>query len=141
MNDEIGHISVFIDQGLQFDREHVRLLSLFIEFCIRVLDISGSYECHLVESREAHGIKTTAVCLYGENVVKVYCKGRLFSDILRSIGHEFFHIKQHENGLEIPVDYLHFSSKIEDDANKVAGKLLNAFSGVLGYESIYSKGI
>ena len=139
MNNE--KIKLIVDKSLNFETEHLRLLSAFCEFCFRSLSLAGNYSCFLVSNRAAHGIQTTAVCMYQESVVKIFCDGRMFSDVLRSIAHELFHIKQYENGLEVPLSYLHFSSKIEDDANAVAGKLLNAFSGVMGYETIYSNGI
>lgn len=136
-----GNVKIVVDSLLNFDEESTRLLSMFCEFCVRSMSLFGKYSCLLVSDKQAHGIKTTAVCLYDEKTVKVSCDGRMFSDILRSIAHELFHLKQYENGMDIPITYLHFSSEIEDDANAVAGKLLNAFSGVIGHESIYSKGI
>lgn len=133
-------IKIFIERGLLVDEERKRLLDMYIQYCYRALNLRSQYECYLVKSREKHGIETTAVCLYLEGKVKIYCKDRLFSDVLRSIAHEFCHLKQYENGVEPPTNYLHFSSQMEDEANEMAGKLLNAFSEVIGHESIYVKG-
>jgi len=43
---------------------------------------------------------------------------------------------QHEKG-GLEHEELHFASTQEDEANKLAGELVNAFSAVIGYEKIY----
>jgi hypothetical protein len=46
------------------------------------------------------------------------------------------HIKQYESG-ETENLHLHFASKNENEANALAGELVNAFSVVIGYDTIY----
>ncbi len=133
-------VKIFVEKGLLIDEEKKRLLDMYVQYCYRALNLRSNYECYLVKSREKHGIETTAVCLFTEGKVKIYCKDRLFSDVLRSIAHEFCHLRQYENDVKPPTNYLHFSSRMEDEANEMAGKLLNAFSEVIGHESIYVKG-
>jgi Zn-dependent peptidase ImmA (M78 family) len=137
---EDKNIKIFIEKGLFLEDEKKRLLGLYVEYCCRALSLSQKYECYLVKSKEKHEIKTTAVCLYAERKIKIYVKNRLFSDVLRSIAHELSHLRQYENGESPSTNYLHFSSGMEDEANELAGKLLNAFSEVMGHESIYVEG-
>lgn len=110
----------------------------FLPYCARALGLSEDYTGYLVDNREKYGIESTAYSNYGSRSFYIYCKGRAFADILRSISHELAHFSQHEEG-EIEGDRLHFSSEYEDEANAFAGQMLNAFSEVIGYEKIFER--
>ena len=101
--------------------------------------MKNDYKCYLVANREKHKIQTTAVCRFNEGKIKIFCRGRLLPDVLRSIAHEMFHLKQLESGLHPKASDLHFSSALEDGANEVAGRLLNAFTDVMGHDEIYER--
>ena len=69
--------------------------------------------------------------------VKIYCQSRSLADILRSIGHEMFHLRQHEMDL-IPVKKkLHHLNPVEWHANIAGGSLLSYFADITGKDKIY----
>jgi Zn-dependent peptidase ImmA (M78 family) len=113
-----------------------KLMRAFVDFCSRSLFLEQNYDVYVVDNREKHSIVTTAICFPEQGKLYVYGKGRSFPDMLRSIAHELTHMMQHEKG-GLEYHELHFSSDQEDEANKFAGELLNAFSAVIGYEKIY----
>ena len=137
MSTNNASIRMFLEKELRVDDEAKRILELYVQYCCRALSLKETYKCYLVADRKKHDIKTTAVCQYNLKVIKVFCRGRLLPDVLRSIAHEMFHLKQLENGMRPSKKYLHFSSDLEDGANEVAGKLLNAFIEVMGHTSVY----
>lgn len=141
MSQNEKNIQIKIENGVILTDEQKRLLQLFVEYCQRALKLNHGYACYLVKNREAYGIETTAVCMYSKKKIIVYCAGRLLADVLRSIAHELTHIRQHEHGQTPDLRYLHFSSDMEDGANELAGKLLNAFSEVIGSKAIYDEHI
>ena len=134
-------LKIKIENGISLSDEQKRLLSAFVEYCYRALGLQKEYFCYLVKDREKHDIETTAVCFYDKGKIYIYASGRLFSDVLRSIAHEATHLRQVEHGKTPGEEYLHFSSDLEDNANELAGKLLNAFSQVMGYKTIYDEHI
>jgi hypothetical protein len=133
-----GKISVKISKSLKFTERHKVTLSEFLPYCSRSLGLSNDYVGYLVDSREKYGIESTAYSNYEKRELYIYCRGRAFADILRSIAHELSHFSQHENG-EVEGERLHFSSEYEDEANAFAGQMLNAFSEVVGYEKIFER--
>lgn len=134
-----GNINVHIERGIELTDEQRRLLVSYMQYCSRALMLKNEYDCYLVKNREKYGVQTTAVCYLQLKKIYIYCKDRLFADVLRSIAHESYHLRQVENNQFPDMKYLHFSSEIEDSANEVAGKLLNAFTEVMGYETIYGE--
>lgn len=132
-----GNIRLNVSQGIDFSSEKINLLRFFLAYCYRALQLSGTYEGNLVDDREKYSILTTAVCHPDSATFFVYAKERAFIDVLRSIAHELTHIKQHEEGRQSKNFHLRFSSGDEDEANSTAGKLVNAFSAVIGYDIIY----
>lgn len=141
MRPKDGQIKAHIEKGIILSDEQTRLLTSYFQYCSRALKLSHDYDCYLVKNRKKFGIETTAVCVYQEKKIMIYCKDRLLADVLRSIAHESTHLRQFEMGLQTDDKYLHFSSELEDGANELAGKLLNAFSEVMGYDTIYGERI
>lgn len=133
-----GKISVKISKSLGLTEQHRDALRQFLPYCSRSLGLSNDYVGYLVDNREKYEIESTAYSNYASKSFYIYCKGRAFADILRSIAHELSHFSQHEDG-EIEGERLHFSSEYEDEANAFAGQMLNAFSEVLGYEKIFER--
>jgi hypothetical protein len=141
MSKNNSNIRIFIEKTLRVNDEIKRILEIYAQYCSRALSLNDDYKCYLVSNREKHGIETTAVCEFGAKKIKIFCRGRLLPDVLRSIAHEMFHLKQLENGMRPEKSDLHFSSDLEDGANEAAGKLLNAFTEVMGHAEIYEKGL
>jgi hypothetical protein len=133
-----GKIRAKFSKSLDFSEQHRDALRKFLPYCSRSLGLTNDYTGYLVDDRENYGIDSTAYSNYASKSFYIYCKGRAFADILRSIAHELSHFSQHEND-EIEGERLHFSSEYEDEANAFAGQMLNAFSEVLGYEKIFER--
>lgn len=134
----LGTVKVIVPKELSFSEERKSQLKEFLSYCVRILRFADDYVGELAMERETHGIETTAICYYGKKKFYVYAKGRAFVDILRSIAHELVHLSQFEKGLlSFEKANIHFASETEDEANKTAGQLLNAFTAVVGYEKIY----
>ena len=133
------NIRIFVEKSLHINDEVKRILELYVQYCARALTLHHEYKCYLVSDRKKHNIETTAVCQYELKKIKIFCRGRLLPDVLRSIAHEMFHLKQLESGMSPKKSDLHFSSELEDGANEVAGRLLNAFTEVMGHSEIYEK--
>jgi len=132
-------VRIFLEKNLRINDEVKRILELYVQYCSRALSLHDEYKCYLVGDRKKHNIETTAVCQFELKKIKIFCRGRLLPDVLRSIAHEMFHLKQLESGLHPKKSDLHFSSELEDGANEVAGKLLNAFTEVMGHNKVYEK--
>ena len=120
-------MKLYVDEGLHYNPEQMKLAGEFILFCADSLPISGDFEVHLVNSREPHGITTTALYEVGNNCCKVYCKNRALADVLRSVAHEMTHMMQDQIGiLKGPIrDAGGFH---EDQANSKAGELIKLFA-------------
>ena len=116
-----------IDDDLNYTAEQMKLAGEFILFCADSLPIDGDFEVHLVNSRDPHGIVTTALYEVGNNCCKVYCKNRALADVLRSVAHEMTHMMQDQIGiLNGPIrDAGGFH---EDQANSKAGELIKLFA-------------
>ena len=116
-----------VDTDLHYNPEQMKLAGEFILFCADSLPIEGEFDVHLVNSREPHGITTTALYEVGNNCCKVYCKNRALADVLRSVAHEMTHMMQDQIGiLNGPIrDAGGFH---EDQANSKAGELIKVFA-------------
>jgi len=135
---KLGTVKIIVPKELALSEVRKQQLKIFLSYCVRILRFSEDYVGELSIDREKHGIETTAICYYYKKKFYVYAKGRAFVDILRSIAHELVHMNQFEKGQFEPGDSsIHFASSTEDEANKTAGQLVNAFTAVIGYESIY----
>lgn len=130
-------LKIFLSEDAQYSEERKKLFVHFAKYVMRALSLRENYKIYIVTDRRKYGIKTTADFLNGDNSMYIYCKGRAFVDVLRSIAHEFVHGKQHEFGLKFGHHFLHFDNELEDEANKFAGELVNAYSEVMGHDKIY----
>ena len=120
-------MKLYVDEGLNYTPEQMKLAGEFIIFCSDSLPIEGEFEVHLVNSREPHGITTTALYEVGNNCCKVYCKNRSLADILRSVAHEMTHMMQDQIGI-LKGNIRDAGGFHEDQANAKAGELLKLFA-------------
>ena len=130
------NVTVYIGKALNLSDEQKSIIFEFTKFCDRALHLLERYKVYLVSSRKKYGIKTTGAFVDDSNEVWVYSEDRRLIDILRTISHEFVHAKQYEANRHYEPDFLHFSSRNEDEANYMSGAILNAFAEVVG-EIVY----
>lgn len=132
-----GDFSIFIHENLELEKVDEKLIKDFCDLCYSMLELTGTYECFLCNDRKSEKIKTTAICFFDKGSVKIYCQSRSLADILRSIGHEMFHLRQYEMDL-IPVKKkLHHLDPVEWHANIAGGSLLSYFADITGKDKIY----
>jgi hypothetical protein len=143
LNDEVevggsSSIKILIDKGLKISKEDQRLIRDYCSMCCRALGIEGDYKCFLSANRKRSHIITTATCSFSDESIKIYCHERAMADILRSIAHEMFHLRQHELDL-IPrgIKKPHHLNPIEWHANVAGGSLLSYFASKVGKDKIY----
>ncbi len=120
-------MKLYVDEGLHYKPEQMKLAGEFILFCADSLPIEGDFEVHLVNSREPHGISTTALYEVGNNCCKVYCKNRALADVLRSVAHEMTHMMQDQIGI-LKGNIRDAGGFHEDQANAKAGELIKLFA-------------
>ena len=105
-------------------------ISLICQFCIFAVDSLAvpdmEYGVILTGDKEKHGIKTTAYYDPRDNTIKIYAKGRMLMDSLRSLAHEMTHMMQNEMGL-ITGPVKDEGGFHEDQANAKAGLIVKRF--------------
>jgi len=121
-------MKLFIDKGLGYKPENIKLAGEFILFCADNLPIEGEFEVHLVNSREHHGIQTTAFYDPNNQCSKIYAKNRALADVLRSVAHELTHMMQDQIGLLSSGPIRDAGGFHEDQANAKAGELIKLFA-------------
>lgn len=131
------HIKIMIDRDLTIDRDDQSIISKFCDMCSSVLGLENEYKCYLSNDRKRAKIATSAICDYNRENIRIYCHKRALADILRSIAHEMFHLRQNELGLVPKKMKQHHLSPIEWHANVAAGSLLSYFSQKVGRDKIY----
>jgi hypothetical protein len=119
---------LYISENLTDMVENVSMISDFIERCNNELSIDEecSYRIYFVDDRKKHGIKTTAFYDPRDNTIKIYAKGRMIIDCLRSLAHEMTHMMQQEKGL-ITGPVKDEGGFHEDQANAKAGLIVKRF--------------
>jgi hypothetical protein len=119
---------LYISENLTDMVENVSMISDFIERCNKELSIDEecSYRIYFVDDRKKHGIKTTAFYDPRDNTIKIYAKGRMIIDCLRSLAHEMTHMMQQEKGL-ITGPVKDEGGFHEDQANAKAGLIVKRF--------------
>lgn len=127
---------VTIGGDFVFDISRNETLFHFVDYCHRALGLEDNYTCYFVKSREDNGIKTTGRCVPQTKEMWIVAGGRAFIDVLRTTAHELSHMSIFEQGRN-EANSLHFSSNIEDEANMLAGELVNAYCEVVGHDKIY----
>ena len=136
-NNGDNDIKLMIDKDFDLSSEDKKIIRQFCSMCYSMLELTGDYKCYLSIDRKKSKIKTTAICRYGKNNVRIYCQNRSIADILRSIGHEMFHLRQHEMD-QVPVKMkVHYLNPIEWTANAAGGSLISYFADSIGKDKIY----
>lgn len=132
-------MKLLVQQTLEgnFTPDRLILLSHFVKYCVRALNLHEDLHVFVVDNRQKYGIETTATYTSEDHTIYVYGKGRSFVDILKSISHEMVHSRQHQDGIDKRNYYLHFNSELEDEANANGMSLLNAYTEVMGRDLIY----
>lgn len=138
MTDDAEGLRIFIDKDLSFSKEDKRIISKFCKLCYSFFEIEDEYKCYLSADRHRAKIVTTAVCDFSKKNIRIYCHGRAMADILRSIAHEMFHLKQNEMGLlKNKKLKKHYLEPIEWDANVAGGSMLSYYAQKVGKDKIY----
>jgi len=94
----------------------------FVNFASKELNLQEIPKIFLVNTRDND--MTTANYCPETKKIKVYCKGRAFFDIARSIAHELIHHKQLEDGQELDGTT---GSDCENEANAIAGQIIRKY--------------
>lgn len=136
--EKTSNFKILIDKELSIDKGDQRLIRDFLSLCVDSMGIEGDYKCFLSANRKRSHIVTTAICTFSENRIKIYCHDRSLADILRSIAHEAFHLRQHELDL-VPskMKQPHHLNPIEWQANVAGGSLISYFAQKVGKDKIY----
>ena len=120
-------MKLFVNKKLNIDDDKLGYLSEFCIYCAEHLPIKSDFDIYVVVDRNKHGIKTTALYEVGNNICRVYGKGRALPDIMRSIAHEMTHMMQDEMGL-LTGHIQDAGGFHEDQANARAGELIKRFA-------------
>lgn len=135
--DKLPNISIKLSKALDFSKEDRKIIRDFCGMCSKLLELEDQYDCFLESDRKISKIITTAICAFSERNIRIYCHERSMADILRSIGHEMFHLRQHELDLVPSNMKQHHLSPIEWHANAAGGALLSYFAQKVGRDKIY----
>lgn len=119
---------LYISKTLKDYYDSAETISDFINLCCKELSINDdcSFSIYFVDDRESHEIKTTAFFNPSDNTIKIYAKGRMLIDALRSLAHEMTHMMQNEMGL-ITGPVKDEGGFHEDQANAKAGLIVKRF--------------
>lgn len=131
------HIKIMIDRDLDMDHDDRSIITDFCSTCADALGLENEYKCYLSDDRKRAKIVTSAICDYSRSNIRIYCHKRALADILRSIAHEMFHLRQNELGLVPKKMKQHHLSPVEWHANVAAGSLLSYFAQKVGRDKIY----
>ena len=126
-----------IDRDLEMDHDDQVTISKFCNLCADALGLEDEYKCYLSNDRKRAKIVTSAICDFSRKNIRIYCHQRALADILRSIAHEMFHLRQNELNLVPKKMKQHHLSPIEWHANVAAGSLLSYFAQKVGRDKIY----
>jgi hypothetical protein len=109
--------------------ENKERLNAVVKFVNKELELETVPTIVIKGNRD--GLKTTANYDYTKEnkIIKVFGKGRMLVDVMRSVAHEMVHHKQYEQGrLEVrPPD---IGGEIEDEANAKAGQYIKMYSKI-----------
>ena len=131
------NISLKSSKALRISKEDQKIIRDFCGMCSNLLELEDQYSCFLESDRKKSKIVTTAICAFSEKNIRIYCHERSLADILRSIGHEMFHLRQHELDLVPSNLKQHHLSSIEWHAHAAGGSLLSYFAQKVGRDKIY----
>ena len=134
---EHHHIKVMVEKGLNISKVDSALIHKFCNMCAAAIGLENDYKCYLSDDRKRSKIMTTAICDFSHHNIRIYCHSRALADILRSIAHEMFHLRQNELHLVPNKPKQHHLSPVEWHANAAAGSLLSYFAQKVGRDKIY----
>lgn len=131
-------LRVLVSRDLHLEDDEKKMIVNFCNYSASRLGLEGQYKCYISSNRQKSGIKTTGICIFDQNEIKVYGKNRSLADILRSIAHEMFHLRQHEMGV-VPshLKNKHFEEPLEWHANAAAGSIVSKFASTIGRDRVY----
>jgi len=132
-----SRFSFMVEKGLHIDKKDLAIIKKFCDTAADAMGLEGNYKCYLSDDRKISKIVTTAICDFSRSNIRIYCHQRGLADILRSIAHEMYHLRQHENGLVPRNMKQHHLEPIEWQANAAAGSLLSYFAQKVGKDKIY----
>lgn len=129
---------IFVSNELSLASRDKKMISDFCKYAAAQMQLEKDYKCYVSASRHRSGIKTTGVCMFDTGEIKVYGNNRAVADILRSIAHEMFHLRQNELGV-VPQrrKNKHFAEPLEWHANIAAGSILSKFASTVGRDKVY----
>lgn len=135
---EDAKMRVFVSSNLPFEKQDKKIVSDFCKYAAAQLGLERQYKCYISSSRHRSHIKTTGICLFDSDEIKVYGNNRALADILRSIAHEMFHLRQNEMGV-VPMKLVnkHYAEPLEWHANAAAGAILSKFASTVGRDKVY----
>lgn len=136
-NSRMRPMTIMISKGLNVDKQDQRLIFNFCDMCANALGLTEDYKCYLSDDRAKAKIVTTAICDFSRKNIRIYCHQRALADILRSVAHEMYHLRQHELNLVPKKMKQHHLNPIEWHANAAAGSLLSYFAQKVGKDKIY----
>jgi hypothetical protein len=134
---DVSGLRVFIDKEMSLSKEDKKIVIDYCKLCYALLELEGDYKCYLSEDRKRAKIITTAICDFSKRNIRIYCYKRAMADILRSIAHEMFHLRQYELHLVNGKMKKHYLEPIEWQANIAAGSLLSYYAHKVGKDKIY----
>ena len=130
-------MTIMISKGLNIDKQDQKLIFDFCDMCANALDLKQDYQCYLSDDRKRSKIVTSAICDFSKKNIRIYCHQRALADILRSIAHEMYHLRQNELNLVPKKMKKHHVEPVEWHANAAAGSLLSYFAQEVGRDKIY----
>lgn len=110
------------------DQEKIDIIKEFVGYCQEELDIEHLPSISITTDRD-WVIEKRSFGQYNpsEKNLLVYIKNRNLADVLRTLGHELVHHRQHELGMIKGMDAGKSGSPIENQANAIAGILMRNF--------------
>ncbi len=136
-DDQPRAMTVMISKYLDIDKADQKIIFDFCDMCSKALGLTENYKCYLSDDRARAKIVTSAICDFNQSNIRIYCRQRALADILRSIAHEMFHLRQNELNLVPTKLKQHHLSPIEWQANAAAGSMLSYFAQKVGRDKIY----
>jgi len=120
-------VSVQSNLAEEVKKKPLNKIDEFVKFVIKELGIKHPPTVVITGNKD--GIKTTANYDYSKEnkVIKIYGRGRILVDVMRSLSHELNHHKQWEDG-RLKVKPPDIGGPIEDESNAIAGQLIKKFA-------------
>jgi hypothetical protein len=120
--------SLYFCKQLDYDDDKRKIITDFIIFCAKELDIfDKEFSIYIESKRDGKPIVTTAAYSPDHKTCYIYGKNRATVDVCRSIAHEMTHMMQDYTGnlLGLIKDVGGFH---EDQANAKAGEIIKKFA-------------